>query len=210
MPSGSLFGRLVFFCLMLVGPPALAANCLNNFLSNERWSPHALSAKDLRRALNLSERHGVSDGWAYLAQFGDTYAGLASIVTREKKGTEDSASPDRLVHRHWQTVVGAAQEDRYFYAVARRHFRQYLSILETGTWPDSNQILLSYLSAVRSFQLPDELVFDAAWLSSKYSGMLDWRAFNILSPDRWASSERVCLNITQQKADHIIETDFSF
>jgi len=202
--------RLTAIVFLAAWPAVTVAEpCLEDYLHNERWVPHAMTREDLKKAVAAAQRNGVDHGWKFVSRFGDNYAGLASLVTRD-----DSGGPQpgfgQMVHRHWQTVVGPELERAYFDKVAAQHFKQYVRILETGTWPDSNQILLSYLTAVRSYGLPDELVFDAAWLSSRYRFVSDWRAFNTLPFERWANTDRVCLQIDETKADQLIERDFGF
>ncbi len=92
--------------------------------------------------------------------------------------------------------------------MAAKHFNQYIEVVLTGFWPDSDQILMSYLTAARSFGLPDQVVFDAVWEASGLNSIKDWQSLNKLNSDRAVKPSAVCYDIQKAKALKLLALDF--
>jgi hypothetical protein len=200
---------LIFVIQVIDCPKAFAGSaCLEDFRVNQSWQAHSLSSFDLA-ALNEFARSGQPGrGWHYLADLGDNYASLAARVV-----DPDPQSPgayfQKYVRKHWVNVVGLTTMNLFFKRFARQHFRQYVEVLNSGTWPDSDQILNSYLTAARTLGLPEKIVFDAAWTASDYSTVVSWQVLNLLPFERQILDSRICLRIDKTEANDLISRDFS-
>ena len=133
----------------------------------------------------------VTNAWAYLSGWGDDYARVAYGVIAEPTSPEARLYHD-LIRDHWFNVVGRDAYRAYFQPVARQHFLQYLSLLHSGYWPDSDQVINSYLAAARKFGLPDVAVFDAGWDTSGIGDLASWEDVVGFAPDRTVRESRVC------------------
>ena len=189
--------------LLIVFPLHALAQCLTDYHINQMWRPHGLAADQVAAARALHP----AVGWRYLARLGDPYAALAADVIEPEPGGAGQAL-HAYIHRHWVNTVGADATELNFESFARRHYQQYVEILGSGTWPDADQILNSYLAAARAHALPELIVFDAAWTASDYARVVSWQTLNHLPEERKVRRSRICLGITRFEANASLRRDF--
>lgn len=183
-----------------------SGDCNNDFQNSIKNKAHNLRNSQLQQLDLLMGREDPIEGWRFLAGLGDSYAALAAKVLDPRGGFQDQYYRN-LILRHWKNSVGPAERQRAFYSTARQHFRQYAGIVQKGLWPDSDQILLSYLTAARSHQLPDLVVFDAAWDAAGMNNLRRWQSLNHLNGDRLVYPTRACFEISSSKAKEVILKD---
>jgi hypothetical protein len=198
---------LIVLCLLM--PLSAFCQCLTDYRVNQSWQPHHLSRQHLEIVNRLARSGQPGNGWHYLASLGDTYASLAAIVLNPVPGTPDVLF-HQYIHRHWENVVGPVKTATHFMSFAKVHFKQYVSVLNSGTWPDADQILNSYLASARKHSLPQLVVFGAAWTASDFSNIVSWQVLNMLPSDRMIGNSRICLTITREEANQIIKRDLGF
>ena len=134
-----------------------------------------------------------------LGELGDKYGRVSyKVVTADPKYKNEKFH--RMVRRHWRTTVGRETTVQLFDQIATVHYKQYVGILQTGYWPDSDQILLSYLSAAREAGLPDKVVFDATWVRSGLNDIMGWEKIVGLQKERIVRPSSVCAEIDGSKA----------
>jgi hypothetical protein len=200
-----------FFCIAALFFTSLASadlGCLEDFRIQQKYVAHTLSSRQLHRLESFAAHAKPSQGWKALGESGDSYAELAHRVVSDDSGLVN-AFYRSLIRAHWLNTAGEAGYKTQFKAVAVQHFRQYVAILKTGYWPDSDQILLSYLTAVKDHSLPQTTVFDAVWARSGYDRVVTWQELNHLSPGRTVVDSRICLDgIEPFKAWEIVNLDF--
>jgi hypothetical protein len=200
--------KLLLFTLALLPLPCLAlADCLDDYHLNQSWQPHHLSARSLALAAGFAAAGDPAHGWHYLAGLGDPYAALAANVV-DPNAHSILVLAHRFVRQHWVNVVGEKTTSANFTAFAQQHYRQYVEILQTGTWPDADQILNSYLTAARSHGLPEAVVFDAAWTASDASRFVSWQVLNELPRGRQIERSQICLKTSREAANALLERDF--
>lgn len=195
-----------FALLILLTPLFAFGQCLDDYRVNQRWAPHHLAAAQLATANQLAQSGQPGPGWHFLAQLGDPYAALAANVVDPAPNTA-GVYFHQYVYQHWVNVVGPEKTAANFEIFARQHFRQYVEVLNSGTWPDGDQILNSYLTAARGHGLPEMVVFDAVWTASDLSKVVSWQVLNQLPPARLIWSSRICLSITRDAANRSLERD---
>jgi len=82
-----------------------------------------------------------------------------------------------------------------------------VEILETGYWPDSDQILNSYLAAARKFNLPEDTVLVAVWMSSCMGDLVSWQDVIQLPKSRIVPHSKACMEIGMFQAAGVIFGD---
>lgn len=184
-----------------------SSDCLNDFRTQQKYARHNLPAESIALLDAKIKKGDPIEGWNLIGDWGDDYAKLAHEVV--------SSSSDflnqfyrKLIRAHWHNSVGQEKLKKNFDLVARQHFRQYASLLQTGYWPDSDQILMSYLLAVKTYGLPEVTVFDAAWVQSGYQHIVSWQTLNHLKIERTVTHSRICLETDASIAREIINQDF--
>ncbi|MGZ3770380.1 MAG: hypothetical protein ACXVCP_11215 [Bdellovibrio sp.] len=195
-----------FLSVVLVGI-SVKANCISD-LQIQQLRFHAnLNTQQIEKLVDLVQKEEPAKGWEMLGTWGDPYAAIAAKVLSENKSLKGSYYNNLIAH-HWIQANGIEKYKANFLPVAKQHFGQYVSILQTtGNWPDSDQILMSYLKAVRDHGLKDITVFDAAWDSAGMNSIRPWQKLNHLEPERTVFPTNVCFNINKHEAKKIIRSD---
>ncbi len=189
-------------------------NCkLGEYKSQTHKTPHFLTQEEINSleswalSADSESTETQAKGMKLLGQRGDSYATMAEKVLQS-----DSTFPYTLLRKfirtHWINTVGEDEMNKKFNLVAQQHFKQYVEMIRSGFFPDSDQILNSYLDAARLNGLPDIVVFDAVWAASKNNNTITWEQLNNLPPARIVSPSNVCFQIDQNQADRIIQEDF--
>jgi hypothetical protein len=184
------------------------STCLSDFNIQQKKILHKLSTNDLLIISDFAENANPILGWKKLADAGDAYAKMAYRVLANSNSPK-SLLFKNLIRKHWINTVGYENFSKYFNLVAIQHFKQYVKIILTGYWPDSDQILMSYLQAVRDHNLPDETVFDATWDASGLNSLSSWQNLNHLNSARTVYPTHSCYNIDKNYALKILAEDFS-
>lgn len=197
--------RLLVF--LLHASVSAGAQCLDDYQVIQRYRAHGLSREHMATLQALAINQQPGKGWRLLADLGDPYAALAADVIDPTPG-HPGERLKTYIHRHWVNTVGKDATARAFTSFAAQHFQQYVNVLGTGTWPDADQILNSYLAAARAHALPDLVVFDATWEASDYSRITSWQVLNHLPEPRRIFPSRICLRITRAEANASLRRDF--
>lgn len=184
------------------------SSCLSDFNIQQKKVLHNLSTNDLAIINDFAENANPILGWKKLADTGDAYAKMAYRVLANSSSPK-SLLLKNLIRKHWINTVGYENFSKYFNLVAIQHFKQYAKIVSNGYWPDSDQILMSYLQAVRDYNLPDETVFDATWDASGMNTFSSWQKLNHLNSARTVYPTQSCYGIDKNYALKIIAEDFS-
>jgi hypothetical protein len=191
-----------FFFLIITG---LMLTAQANAGAGIKLSKHHISQLQLKDLKAMAISGKVAEGWNKLSLMGDSYAAAAAEVIRPK--TEWGFFSARLVRIHWINAAGEEAYKKYFVAVARQHFRQYVKLLSNGYFPNSREICISYRQAVLDHNLPLITVFDGAWIRSGFNRLARWEIFSQVSTARWANSN-IFLDLDKNDAREIIEADF--
>lgn len=180
--------------------------CVSDYHFQRKWVPHFLSPAVVKSLEDLIE--DPAQGWKILGENGDGYAAIAEKVLQP-----ESEFPyflyRTLIQNHWKHTVGERELKQKFPLVAKMHFSQYVEIIKTGYWPDSDQILNSYLHAVRFYKLRDITVFDAAWDTAEMNKMSTWQSLNHISTERTVLPTVACFQIDKMEAKRVITKDFA-
>lgn len=180
-------------------------DCVRDYMQQDKPVIHNLSEEDILKLENYIDT--PEEGMKLLGEHGDTYAAIAENVLRS-----DSPFPYTLLRKfiqnHWHNTVGDQAIKDKFNLVAKQHFKQYIEMVKQGSLPDSDQILNSYLNAVRVHNLPDITVFDAAWAASDKNKLITWEQLNNLPETRIVSPSKVCFNIDRNEANKVIRANF--
>lgn len=206
--------------------PVFAHPCIPDFRYQQRHEAHHLRPWQIRLLREVAmrsysegdptvlgpgldrRREIVAEGWRLLSGWGDSYAARAEQVVAESRLDEASVF-HRIVRDHWLNSVGEDRTRDFFTSVARTHFKQYLEIImETGNWPDSDQILNSYLTATRLFRLPDIVAFDSAWRDSGVNRLISWQRILHLDRSRIVKHSVACTDTDSLRALAVIFHDF--
>lgn len=198
----------VSLCLTLLTSSFGFANCLNDYHLSQRPIPHHLPMTSLQKIQDLAKKGDPAEGWRQLGLLGDSYASVAAKVLATKAAFPESFY-QKLIRTHWLHVNSPSLVQQNFQSTAQQHFRQYVEILQAGHWPDSDQILMSYLNAVRSHNLPDLTVFDAAWDGAGLNNFRSWQKLNHLPKERIVYPTRACFTIDASEAKRILLKDFA-
>jgi hypothetical protein len=181
-------------------------NCMVSFTEAHAQVPHGLTAEQMATLKAYLLADDTAGGWEYLATFGDKYASISAQVISDDPKYKDEIF-HKMVRNHWLNTVGKARTDAFFQLVAHQHLRQYVEIMETGYWPDSDQILMSYITATRTYDLDDFVVFDEVWVKSGLDAILKWETLLGMKSNRIVKSSYVCVNIDGLKAFFAILRD---
>ncbi|MGZ6469930.1 MAG: hypothetical protein ACXWRZ_02140 [Bdellovibrio sp.] len=183
------------------------ATCINDYKIQQRKVPHNISSQSLKILDSLAAEGKVTEGWRLVSHLGDPYAFLAGKVL-----TGGYKIRDKLLHKlivtHWINTNGVHVYKSLFLRTAQQHFKQYVQLLHTGFWPDSDQIVLSYLTAVRKNHLRDITVLDAAWDVAGYNHFRSWQSLNEFQKSRVVSPTNACMNVNKFEAQKILAQDF--
>lgn len=202
-----LFFIINIFIALVHSSPA-RAKCLNDYRHQQLKTRHPIPEKVLEKLEALADQGKAQRGWQIVGRWGDPYAALAAKVLSSNNNPRDKFYR-KLIGAHWINTNGVTKYRKFFYPTAKKHFRQYVELLRSGYWPDSDQIVLSYLTAVRSFNLPDLTVFDAAWDAAGLNRFRSWQSLNHFPAERTVYPTNVCINIDHHVARQIIRKDFA-
>lgn len=196
---------VVFFLLSIT--QTVHAKCITDYHIQQKKVPHFIPGKELRK-LDLLTRNGdLQSGWKIVSHWGDPYASLVEKVLFNGETLQDKFY-QKLIATHWINTNGITTYKSLYRATAHQHFKQYVELLHSGYWPDSDQIVLSYLTAVRKNHLSDITVFDAAWDASGFNNFRSWQSFNHFPESRIIYPTRVCMTINKREAQQILIQDF--
>lgn len=181
--------------------------CNDNYLVPATYVPHSLTSEDFYNLHFFVNVGNPEAGWRYLSNHGDGYAKMALQVvqTRFRPSTFLKHS---LIRTHWIHTTGIKDFKEKFKGVAIQHLKQYIEILETGYWPDSDQILLSYIEALRKYNLSASTAFDINWQYSLLEPMLTWQKAVELTENRIVDPTRICVKHPSFKSNLTIIGDF--
>lgn len=185
-----------------------SGDCVGDYHVATKKLRHNIPPDALQKIRAHINDQNPSMGWKEVSQWGDEYAAIASRVLSKNGGVQNKFYR-KLIATHWINVNGIKPYKENFLGTARQHFRQYVEMLETGYWPDSDQIVLSYLKSARDHNLPDLIVFDAAWDAAGLNGIRSWQSLNHLQDTRTVYPTRACFNIDSFEARRIITEDFA-
>lgn len=202
--SNALLAVIIVACFFSL---SVKAHCISDLEIQQLKFPAQLNAQQLEQLVDLATKGEPAKGWRLLGTFGDPYAAVAAKVLATKK-TITGLFYNKLITHHWIQANGFDKYQKNFYSVAKQHFRQYVEIIRiTGNWPDSDQILMSYLKAVRDHGLRDITVFDAAWDAAGMNKYRSWQKLNHIEPERTVYPTQVCFKIDRREAKWIIRRD---
>lgn len=183
------------------------AKCINNYSIQQKKMRHYIPSAEINKLELLAKKGKVLAGWELAYRWGDPYARLAAVVLSGGNTYRDRFY-QRLIAVHWINTNNPKIYREFFHAVARKHFNHYVKILKTGYWPDSDQIVSSYLSAVRESKLPDVTVLDAAWEAAGFNYFRSWQSLNQFPEPRVVFPTRACMNVNKALARKILALDF--
>jgi len=143
--------------------------------------------------------------WSTLAQAGDRYADNAAMALG---GGNDAAGPffHDLVQNHWNATVGADVYAQKFNDVARAHLDNYLTELNNGSIPSTQNIIKSYEDALSQNGVDKSAAFDGAWAVA--GGGSSWGAMLAMDVSRITTSDSNN-GLTPEQAREILATDFA-
>ncbi len=180
--------------------------CISDYHFQRKWVPHRISQTIIKSLEDLID--DPAQGWKTLGEHGDGYAAIAEKVLQP-----ESKFPyflyRSLIQNHWKNTAGESEMNQKFNLVARQHFSQYVEVIKTGYWPDSDQILNSYLNAIRLYGLRDITVFDAAWDTAEMNKVSTWQSLNHISTERSVVPTVACFQIDKMEAKKTIKKDFT-
>lgn len=180
--------------------------CISDYHIQRKWVPHRLPQTIVKALEDLIDN--PAQGWKILGENGDGYAAIAEKVL-QPESTFPYFLYRSLIQNHWKNTAGESEMNQKFHLVARQHFSQYVEVIKTGYWPDSDQILNSYLNAIRLYGLQDITVFDAAWDTAEMNKMSTWQSLNHISAARSVIPTEACFQIDKTEAKKIIKKDFT-
>lgn len=206
----TLIGFFITFCfgLNLFSKPLNFENCLSDYHQQQKKIYHNIPKSELNKLDSLIQKNKIADGWRLVGSWGDPYAKIAANVL-EPKDNLQSQFYQTLIQNHWINTNGEVLFKKLFSETAKQHFKQYVEILKTGFWPDSDQILMSYLNAVRIHKLPDLTVFDAAWDAAQLNHASSWQSLNHLPQELIVYPTHACFDINSLEAQQILIQDFA-
>lgn len=160
---------------------------------------HNLNKNDLDRLIALALEGKPIEGWKKLAELGDQYSDDAYNVV--KKHTAFPASfLYNLVKANWKNTAGAEAYEKRFNSFAVQHFRQYVSILSTGYWPDAEQICLSYRKSAEDHNIPVSVITDGILTASGINQIISWQSMVGLERGRKPGCTAVFRDIPMNEA----------
>jgi hypothetical protein len=198
----------VLISLFFAFSPASEAACLNDYHVQQISIRHQIPRATLKRLGDLALSGNTIEGWRLLVLLKDPYAVIAANVLASNPKFPDSIYK-KLVATHWLNTNSAETVKKNFSSTALQHFRQYVEILHSGYWLDSDQILLSYLTATRTHKLSDITVFDASWDAGGFNYFRTWQSLNNLPDERIVYPTKACYKIDANQARRVLTKDFS-
>lgn len=206
-----IYFRISSFFVLTLGLFSLEqtchAKCINDYHIQQKKVPHPIPTMELKKLDGLARIGDLSLGWKIIGRWGEPYAFLAAKVISKGETFQDRLY-QKLISVHWINTVGIKALRSRFHATARQHFKQYVGLLHSGYWPDSDQIILSYLTAARKNHLPDITVFDAAWEAAGFNRFRSWQSLNHFPESRIIYPSRICHNVNRFEAQKILAQDF--
>ena len=203
---------IAIFCALATSADAHAhargrvvESCTSDYLYSATRDYHRLSSAQLAKLESYVASGEPDKGWATLANYGDAYAIFAAKMT--DRLTSDSTFLENMLAVHWETTNSREIFQRYTVPYARQHYRQYVEILKSGVWPDSDQIVNSYLAAARKLHLPEDTVLVATWMSSCMGGLFRWQDALRLPRERIVERSNACVDIDEWRAAYVIFRD---
>ncbi len=191
------FKFLLILVSLLIGGAASADSdktCLADYRTAQQLVPHELTLEQLQALQAFVDAGETAAGWQFLGTLGDKYSHVSfKVVSLDPKYKSEKFH--KMVRNHWLATAGKEKMELFFQTVAAQHFKQYVEILHTGYWPDSDQILLSYLTAARDNGLSDIVVFDETWVRSGLNKLISWEKILGLHKARIVRPSIVCADI---------------
>ena len=201
-----LLTAILFFAITLSTSTG-AASCLLDYHIRQKTLAHDLAPEHLKTLDQFVATGNPAGGWKFLGLLGDSYAAVAAkVLAREPQFPESFYK--KLIATHWVNSNDPEIIKGRFLPTAQQHFRQYVEILHSGYWPDSDQILMSYIIAVRNHGLTDVTVFDAAWDAAGLGPVKSWQSLNHLGSERTIFPTRACFEISPIEAREVLGRDF--
>lgn len=198
---------LIFLILVTFNSLSFS-ECLKDFHVQQKFVSHKIPASIMDELDHLAQEGNPAKGWKKIGQLGDPYAAVAAKVLA-KKPVFPASFYHQLILTHWNNVNSKDVVVANFESTAQQHFRQYVELLHSGYWPDSDQILLSYLQAVRDHKMADLTVFDAAWDAAGLNTIRTWQELNHFPKMRTIYPSRACYDIDSIQAKEILLKDFA-
>jgi len=169
--------------------------CIEDYLVSQRPVANHLSTDDLNQLQLFASKRDAEAGWQFLASLGDVYAKSAADVLGHSSVKKPSLYAKLFrVHMELTTSRKIFQEQEAPFAA--QHFRQYVEILNHGVWPDSDQIMNSYLTAARHLGLPEDTVLVAVWTATGLNQFEHWQ-------DKVFSSQRERMVLPSHACSHV-------
>lgn len=169
--------------------------CIEDYLVSQRPVANHLSTDDLNQLQLFAAKGDAEAGWQFLASLGDVYAKSAADVLGHSSVKKPSLYAKLFrVHMELTTSRKIFQEQEAPFAA--QHFRQYVEILNHGVWPDSDQIMNSYLTAARHLGLPEDTVLVAVWTATGLNQFEHWQ-------DKVFSSQRERVVLPSHACRHV-------
>lgn len=135
---------------------------------------HNLTYSQIQLLIRLAIEGKPEEGWKKLAQFGDHYADDAYDVISHPRRFP-GAFFYNLIQSNWINSAGIEAYHRSFKSFAIQHFRQYVTVLSMGYWPDAQQICLSYRKAAEDHKVPVSVVMDGLLTESGLNQLVSWQ-----------------------------------
>lgn len=199
---------LVLLILNMVYIPSQArTSCNSDYRIATKRVPHGINRHQLATLKTFLTSENIAGGWNYLYFLGDSYASMARDVIGGSHTFIGGASY-AVIRSHWTVSKDFNSYENKFHRVAVQHFRQYLEVLESGYWPDSDQIMLSYISALRMEGMDGDSAFDVVWQSSILQHLMTWQGFVNLREDRSLYRSNICHQTDEPRATLILVGDF--
>jgi hypothetical protein len=176
--------------------------CISDYHQNSTKQPHQINSFNMRILKNFLKNKDVAGGWNFLNYLGDPYAEMAWKVIVGGR-TFTGLSTFSLIRTHWIHTTGLANYEKLFQQVAYQHFSQYVEILESGYFPDSDQILLSYIRALELSGIGRDSTFDVIWQNSVLQKLISWQDIVDLQKERIVLDSKVC-KISENSAKQLL------
>jgi|GEM_PF-4695148 len=167
---------------------------------------HHLSKNDLDMLISLAIKGKPLEGWKKLAELGDQYSDDAYNVVKKNRRFPASLFYN-LVKANWENTAGSEAYEKRFNSFAVQHFRQYVSILSSGYWPDAEQICLSYRKSAQDHNIPVSVVLDGVLTASRINQIISWQSMIGLERGRKQGCTTVFNDIPMTEALWILAND---
>lgn len=167
---------------------------------------HNLNSSQLKQLIHLAIQGKPEEGWKKLAEFGDHYADDAYHVIKHPRRFPATFFYN-LIQANWINSAGILSYKRNFKSFAVQHFRQYVTILSMGYWPDAEQICLSYRKAAEDHHIPVSVVTDGLLTNSGLNLLVSWQNMIGLESNRKKGCNHVFDDIPMSTAIKILAQD---